>query len=211
MILACSRLRSFKHEGIAQRWAKEFTKICKIAMMGLMPSHAKVRIFDANSEDRHTFYTHNLSEALKTLGKELAVKRVDEKECDGAGRSGDAGLDLVAFINFDDVATSSYAILGQCGAQETGWPKKTLEAHSMKYSGYYHMVFQYPAVMFTPVCYRTADGDWYDIQSATGILLLDRLRILKLIDSQNCWDQIVENQWFRDFESEFDTASSPIN
>lgn len=207
-LLACSRLRSFHSPGIAQRFAKYFTELSKIAMKGLLPSDAEVRIFDANSDDRSTYYTHNLSEALKRLGKELAVG-VNEGECNKAGISGDAGLDLVAFINFDDGAKTSYAMLGQCGAQETGWPKKTLEAHSMRYRSYYQILFDYPGVMFTPVCYRTSDGEWWDNQSATGILLIDRVRILKLIETQNRWDEIVTSSWFIDFEEIISTVAAP--
>lgn len=48
-LLACSRLRSFDGKGIPQRWAKAFTNLCKISLTGLMPAHAEIRIFDANS------------------------------------------------------------------------------------------------------------------------------------------------------------------
>jgi hypothetical protein len=207
-LLACSRLRSFPEVGIAQHWAKAFTELSKIAMQGLLPNNAEVRIFDANSSDRAMHYTHSLDEALKRLGKDLAVE-VHEANCNKAGKSGDAGLDLVAFINFDDGAKTTYAIMGQCGAQETGWPKKTLEAHSMRYRGYYQILFDYPGVMFTPVCYRTADGEWWDIQAASGVLLIDRIRILKLIGFQDKWDEIVSQCWFKAFEDKLNTITAP--
>ncbi len=208
LLLACSRLRSFKESGINQLWAKAFTKLSKIAMKGLVPNHAEVRIFDANSEDRTSYYSTNLKEALKILGKDLAV-RIDEIECDKAGTSGDGGLDLVAIVNFDDGARTSYALLGQCGAQEKNWPKKTLEAHSIRYKNFFHMIFELPGVMFTPVCYRNSDGEWSNVQSANGILLVDRIRMLKLIEAQNCWDDIISNQWFIDFEFALSKVVAP--
>lgn len=207
-LLACSRLRSFDKAGIAQLWAKAFTEISKIAMKGLLPNNAEIRIFDANSNDRKAYYTHSLKEALKRLGNELAVE-VNNAECDKAGTSGDAGLDIVALINFDDGAKTSYAILGQCGAQETAWPRKTLESHSMRYRAYYQILFDFPNVMFTPVCYRTADGNWWNTQAATGVLLLDRIRILKLIEMQNRWEEIVDSVWFQGFEEAIETVVSP--
>lgn len=208
LLLACSRLRSFQEAGVSQAWAKAFTKISQIAMKALLPNEAVIRIFDANSDDRAAHYTHSLDEALKRLGKDLAVE-VNEINCDKAGTSGDAGLDLVAFLNFDDGAKTSYAVLGQCGAQETGWPKKTLEAHAMRYRGYYQLLFDFPGVMFTPVCYRSADGDWWDIQAATGVLLLDRIRIMKLLDVQNKWNEIVAYPWFVDFETTISAVKAP--
>ncbi len=65
MLLSCSRLRSFKKTGVQQRWAKHFTKLSKIALSGLVPSHASVKIFDANSDDRKSYYTTDLRKALK--------------------------------------------------------------------------------------------------------------------------------------------------
>jgi hypothetical protein len=209
-LLACSRLRSFDHScGVRQKWAKAFTCLSKLAMEGLVPNHATVRIFDANSDDRKNYYSTALREALKILGKDLAVLRIHDDECDKAGTSGDAGLDLVAIVNFDDGAATSFALLGQCGAQETAWPQKTLQAHSINYQNFFQIQFNYPGVMFTPVCYRTADGEWMDNQSANGILLIDRERILKLLDLQNRWQEIVVFQWFLDFEAGFNSVKVP--
>lgn len=207
-LLACSRLRSFGREGLPQKWAKSFTKISKFAMTGLLPTHATVRIFDANSDDRKNYYTTDLRIALKTLGRDLSVLKINEDECGKAGPSGDAGLDLVAILNFEDGAANAFALLGQCGAQETGWPKKTLEAHSMRYRHFFQMQFDYPAVMFTPVCYRTVDGEWCNNQSTNGILLADRGRILKLLELQNQWKEIAESDWFITFEGELSTISA---
>jgi hypothetical protein len=208
-LLACSRLRSFDETGIRQKWAKAFTSLSKIAMGGLLPCHATVRIFDANSDDRKNYYSTDLREALKTLGKDLRVLTINEDECTKAGASGDAGLDIVAVVDFDDGAATSFALLGQCGAQEKDWPKKTLEAHAIKYRNYFQIQFDYPGVMFTPVCYRTADGEWTDNQSANGILLIDRERILKLLDIQNRWQEIAASQWFLDFEDRFNKVEAP--
>jgi hypothetical protein len=201
-LLACSRLRSFGGKGIPQRWAKSFAKIGKVALQGLLPAHAKVRIFDANSDDRRDYYTTDLRQALKILGADLGVLGVNEAQCDAEHSSGDAGLDLVGLVNFDDGAATSFAILGQCGAQETGWPRKTLEAHPMRFRNFYQMQFDYPGVMFTPVCFRTSDGEWSSNQSANGIILADRGRILSLLDWQNIWDEISDQDWFKEFEEE---------
>ena len=204
MLLSCSRLRSFKKSGVPQRWAKYFANLSKMALTGLVPSHASVKIFDANSDDRKNYYTTDLREALKILGKDLGVLKINETECDKAGAPGDAGLDLVAVIDFDDDAPVNFALLAQCGAQETGWPNKTLEAHSLRYRNYFQIQLDYPSIMFTPVFYRDSQGAWLDNQSTNGILLVDRLRILKLIAIQNQWASIVTATWFTNFETEFE-------
>ena len=99
------------------------------------------------------------------MGSDLGVKRVDEEECDRAGSSGDAGFDIIATVKFDDNLNCNFGILGQCGAQEEGWPKKTLEAHSINLSPYFHTTFAYPSVMFTPVFYRDSNGQWVTFSS----------------------------------------------
>ncbi|MBT9096460.1 hypothetical protein KFZ76_01895 [Methylovulum psychrotolerans] len=204
LLLACSRLRSFEGAtGIRQHWAKAFTQLSQYALAGLAPKQAEVRIFDANSTDRRDYYGTDLRKALNKLGQDLAVLTINGEECQKAGSSGDAGLDLVAVVNFDDGAATSYALLAQCGAQETGWPQKTLAAHALRFRSYFQMPFDYPSVMFTPVCYRTATGEWTDNQAATGVLLLDRGRILSLLDAQDCWQAIVEEPWFLAFENGF--------
>ncbi|WP_366911888.1 hypothetical protein [Ferrovum sp.] len=208
LLLSCSRLRSFNKRGVAQRWAEHFTKLSKIAMKGLVPNHASVRIFDANSDDRRTHYTTDLRKALKRLGKEIGALHILESECDNAGASGDAGLDLVAIIDFEDNAAINYALFGQSGAQETGWPNKTLEAHAFRYRNYFHMQFDYPGLMFTPVLYRDSQGAWVDNQATNGILLIDRQRMLKLLSLQNQWQSIVTEPWFAQFETEFAELST---
>lgn len=208
-LLACSRLRSFGRTGIPQRWAKIFTNISRVALCGMVPLHATVRIFDANSEDRRNYYTTDLRQALVRLGRDLRVLQVYEAECLKQNSSGDAGLDLVAIVDFDDGAANAFALLGQCGAQEIGWPKKTLEAHPLRYRNFFHMQVDHPGVMFTPVCFRTSDGEWYDNQAANGIYLADRGRILQLIGLQDRWDEIVATGWFAEFEAELATIRPP--
>lgn len=202
--LCCSRLRSFiRIRGAAQRWARGFAILCKYATQALLPAHGEVKIFDANSEDRRSYYGTDLRRALRVMGSDLGVKRVDEEECDRAGSSGDAGFDIIATVKFDDNLNCNFGILGQCGAQEEGWPKKTLEAHSINLTPYFHTTFAYPSVMFTPVFYRDSNGQWVTSRPTSGVILLDRLRTLFLLDKANHWALLTEFPWFAEFESEF--------
>lgn len=202
-LVACSRLRSFPGPGISQKWAKFFTDLCKIALGGLLPIDAEIRIFDANSNDRRTYYSPDLRQALKKLGDDLKV-RVIHEECDRQSPSGDHGIDLVAIVRFDDGAQSNFAILGQCASQETGWPTKTLESHPISLRDIYSIQMDIPSVLFTPIAYREATGELVNNRWANGILLLDRGRILYLIGKQNKWQEIVTKPWFIEFESDLE-------
>jgi hypothetical protein len=213
LLLACSRLRSFGRDaGIPQHWAKAFTKISKIAFQGLAPAAAISRIFDANSEDRHSYYGTDLRQALRVLGKDLGVIDINQKQCDSVSPSGDGGFDLVANLLFDDGATVNFSLLGQCGAQETEWPRKTLEAHSIQMRHYFQIQFDYPCVMMTPICYRNSDGDWTDSAATNGVFLADRGRILSLLQGvENNLNKIIKEEWFSDFENKFNEYSFETN
>ncbi len=206
LLLACSRLRSFGRDGLPQRWAKHFAQLSKIALEALVPTRAETRVFDANSDDRKNYYSTDLRIALNKMGQDLGVLKINADECNKESSSGDAGFDLIATIKFDDGAATNFALLGQCGAQENGWPTKTLEAHAFNLRHYFQIQFDYPGTMFTPVCYRTSTGEWVDNKCANGILLVDRGRILNLIETQNQWTALVQSPWFNNFEEEFKTT-----
>ncbi len=201
-LLACSRLRSFTkaRQGIIQFWAKNFAVVSKFCATALLPAHSTVRVFDANSDDRRKYYGTDLRKALKRLGKDLAVPYINEQECERADPRGDGGFDIVATIEFEDKLSSNFAFLGQCGAQERDWPKKTLEAHSLKLRTYFQVHFDIPTLMFTPVFYRNSDGQWVDNSPCAGVLIIDRARILQLLKKTNHCPKIVSEQWFLDFE-----------
>ncbi|WP_421316248.1 hypothetical protein [Aeromonas veronii] len=199
-LLACSRLRSFEHR-IRNRWAKLFTKISKEAMKALLPGNATVHIFDANSDDRREVYGTNLREALIVLANKLSFLH-DEVSIGEQSSSGDYGIDLVGFYQFSDGASGEYYILGQCGAQETEWPSKTLESHPASIRGVINMAHDCTNTMFTPICYRQSSGRWVNARPTGGTLVIDRPRIMKLISSEDRLNSIITNQSFIDFEEE---------
>lgn len=206
LLVACSRLRSFAKKGVPQRWAKSFTALSRLALHGLMPSHASIRIFDANSEDRRSYYGTDLREALIKLGTDLCAFEINREQCRKASAQGDGGIDLVATINFGDGAAGTFSIIGQCGAQETGWPIKTLEATPVRFRNFFSIPFDWPSIMFTPVCYRNSNGEWVDNQSTNGVLLADRLRILTMLEKTDAWNTVAMAAWFSSFEEEFTEA-----
>lgn len=209
-LLACSRLKSFKGvfplKGVRQFWAALFTKACRDALKGLFPMGMGVRIFDANSDDRQSYYGTNLRDALVRLGADLGASFVNHAAIKKESASGDAGLDLVAIYSFSDNASGALVAMGQCGAQGEGWSDKTLEAHSDKYRSFFGFSYPWTPLMFAPVCYRDTAGAWEKERFASGVLLLDRLRILKLISLQidkYSWAGVSQPKWLLDFEDQF--------
>ncbi|QOY94733.1 hypothetical protein IM543_02120 [Massilia sp. UMI-21] len=190
LLLICSRLRSFRIKGFPQKAAKEFTSFCKEALKALAPPGATVRVFDANSDDRRMHYGTNLRNAIKVLAKEIGAHYINEAEIAKIPTSGDMGLDLVSSRKFVDFACGAYSIFGQCGAQENEWPTKTLEAHPIKFQGLFTLLNQPDNLMFIPISYRDSTGDWVAGYRSSGCLLLDRQRILELVNER--WADCLE-------------------
>jgi hypothetical protein len=183
-LLVCSRLRSFAIAGFAQRAAKVFAKVSRAALQGMAGLNAAVRIFDANSDDRREHYGLNLRDAIRKLAVEVGAHHISEADIDGLDASGDAGLDLVAVHQFDDGAVGSFAIFGQCASQETDWPSKTLEADPRRFTALFNCLHEHSNLMFIPISFRKASGEWVHNRATSGCLLVDRLRILRLLDSR---------------------------
>lgn len=204
-LTCCSRLRSFsafsRFGSISQKWAKYFTYLCKEAVKALAPAgkRTSVRIFDVGSPDRAAYYGTDLRQALPVLGRDLGVISNNTQNCNQTS-SGDGGFDIIVDYGFDDNLTSNFGILGQCGAQETEWPSKVLESHSINLRHYFQTNYDLPSVMFTPVFYKQSNGRWVNERHTNGILLLDRQRIINLILDMSFEKKITQSPWFINYE-----------
>jgi hypothetical protein len=209
LLLVCSRLRSFERK-LRVAWAADFTRLSREVLVQLMPSWANVRIFDANSEDRKSYFGTDLREALIRLGQDLAASMVKDAECQAQGPSGDAGIDLVAIAGWEDPASGIHAILGQCAARETEWPTKRLQAHAVNFRGMYSFLTDPVNAVFVPVLFRDTNGRWITDTDASGCLLIDRLRFILLLRRRGRLDQLVTETWFKNFEKKFDGMARRI-
>ena len=205
-LLASSRLRSFTASN-RYYWSQAFARVSSVALSSLLPPYADVKIFDANSVDRHEYYGTDCREALIVLGKQLSAFKVHEEEIRERSSSGDGGIDLVGVVSFGDTAYGAHVVFGQCGAQEEEWPEKRLEAHPIGLSNYFQFSHDVITTMFTPVLYRSSTGKWVSGSKVTGVVVIDRLRIISLIEKSEGFENIALQDYFKEFESEFESYS----
>ncbi|WP_156524475.1 hypothetical protein [Halomonas sp. G11] len=208
-LLASSRLRSFKPTN-RYHWSQAFAKVSSVALSSLLPDYADVKIFDANSDDRREYYGTDCRDALVRLGDQVSAFKVHEEDIRERDSSGDGGIDLVGVISFRDMAHGAHVIFGQCGAQEENWPDKRLEAHPMGLSNYFQFSHDVITTMFTPVLYRSSTGRWAQGSKVTGVVVIDRLRIISLIEKSNDFEGIALQAYFQNFEAEFEAYSLPL-
>lgn len=183
--LCCARLSSFPTAGgLRQAAAKTFTELSAQVMADMLPSGSVVRIFDANSSDRANHYGNNLRKALKQLAVDLCeppnLDAIEEQET-----SGDAGLDLVGIFDLKDASRGHIALFGQCASQQDGWTHKTLEASPERLRSLIQFSHAPGNVLFMPVFYRKTTGTWVNQLHTGSCILMDRLRIVKLLSRRS--------------------------
>lgn len=202
-ILFCSRLKSFTTKGVHQKWAKYFTKLCKYATYGLAPKNANIKIFDANSDDRKSYYSTNLKTALEILGKDMGV-HVFKEQLETESTSGDFGIDIVAIYQFEEsLKTGNFVIFGQCGAQGENWHTKNFECHPDRFRQIFPTFSSIIPVIYTPADFRTADGEWFSQNKAIGGTVLDRRRIIKLLKNSHMISSAIKDQYLQSFIAEY--------
>jgi hypothetical protein len=189
LLLACSRTRSFKAKGTAQRLADRFEEVSAACLKRMMPANGKVFMFGPNSDDRKNIFGSQLSVAIpklcETLGMDIAPHW---KAPEGA--SGDGKVDIVGVFDFSDTAKGYSVIVGQCASMEDErvWQKKRQEANLETKRGTFHFLVCPTPALFFPSFYRSADGDWIDRDNVSGVVAIDRYRLLKTLIENDAID-----------------------
>lgn len=183
-LLCCCQLGRFSNRnGIRQRCAGVFAKICKCAMQQMLPAQSKVWIFDANADDRRNYFGTNLRTALRKLAAEIN-ERPAESVIDQLSTSGDGGIDLVGVLQFKDKALGHFTFFGQCAAKQIDWEYKILESSAFGRVGrYFHLMYATYNLFFSPLLYRQVDSHWYKESDVGGSVFIDRIRIIELLDN----------------------------
>lgn len=195
-LLCASRNRSFQgKKGLTQSIADYFEVVSKDALARMMPNDADVVMFGPNSADRATRFDTNLRQALPMLAKFMGINMAPEWNPDDEQAQGDASIDLVGVQRLDAWKGGWNLFLGQCAAQELhqDWKRKRSEADLDYHSARFHSTVRAQAVLFVPGCFRQANGDWADKNAAANVILMDRLRIISVIQegdpsvAGSCW------------------------
>lgn len=183
LLLACSRTRSFKEKGAVQRLADAFENISAEVLRRILPEKGEVFMFGPNSEDRRKKFSTNLLAAIPILAKRIGMRLKYGWEKNYTS-SGDGKIDLVGVYDFDNRARGLHVILAQCAAMEDekDWQKKRLEAKIESHMATYDYIVAPQAVLFVPGCYRQPDGEWVNSNNVSGVLTIDRLRIISILN-----------------------------
>lgn len=149
----------------------EFESISFHALKTILPSNGKIKEFGKNSEYRGT-----AKKKIIELAKDLNVEIV-EREIDNILGNKDGGLDLIAWIPFEDKIPNMVTIMGQCACGKN-WPAKQYETNKF-YEAYYNFFRLQPIrSLFIPYALTKSLYTFYQSEDIGETLLFDRKRIL---------------------------------
>jgi hypothetical protein len=106
------------------------------------------------------------------------------KQAEIEAKTGDNGLDAVAWLPTGDRATTMVTVFAQCACGKE-WRKKQQEAGEQEWSSV--LAFRSPVVNMTliPYSFRKPDGSWSTDYHVRKGVLLDRERILDALAEAN--------------------------
>ena len=123
-----------------------------------------------------------MSIAQKDVRGYLRLTRQDFPKND----AGDGGLDLVAWHDLKDARDHIPIAFAQCGCTADGWPNKMLEASPAKLGKKLITGHDWATYYFMPLDLtdeRDGQMHWQEWRAVNGAIVIDRLRLLRLADS----------------------------
>ncbi|MCP4763180.1 MAG: hypothetical protein GY870_15510 [archaeon] len=149
----------------------EFESISYHALKTVLPSNGKIKEFGNNSDYRGT-----AKNKIIELAKDLNVEIV-EKEIENILGNKEDGLDLIAWIPFEDKIPNMITIMGQCACGKD-WPEKQYETD--KFYDAYYIFFRLRPIrsLFIPYALSKVSYTFYQTNKINQTLLFDRKRIL---------------------------------
>ncbi|MBF9058758.1 hypothetical protein HKCCSP123_06135 [Rhodobacterales bacterium HKCCSP123] len=191
-LLACARTRTFKpkkgdadyldRKGIVQNISDRFEEVSAACLREMISPHGRVFMFGPNSDDRKHHFGSALKDALPILARTLGMAMAPGWQ-PPSGASGDGKIDIVGVYDFNDTAEGFLVVVGQCASieDEKSWQQKRQEADFLQKTGTFHcLVFPSPA-LFVPAFFRSPNGTWIDKNMVSGVIPIDRLRMLKTL------------------------------
>ncbi|MBS7332838.1 MAG: hypothetical protein KIG88_04495 [Weeksellaceae bacterium] len=183
-LLLCSSLDIFK--AFMPYLTTEFEVISYHALRNFMPPHAEVKSFGKNSD-----YTGLAKEKIEALARDMKIEinTVAFSQISNRNRQ-EKGLDLIAWIPFDDATPNMLCILCQC-ACEKEWNGKLAEAG--RYNNYYNFHRQKPlSSLFIP--YNIVGLNRKDFirndEISIDAIIFERKRILNYLENLDFFETL---------------------
>jgi len=158
-----------------------------IDIMKIMYPNFRNELFGTSTKKGECFYGGSVINKLKKLGNFLGTPLTDraKKNPRYKGSSGDAGLDVISFLQIDKpLCTASMlpVCIGQCTTSYGNWYNKQLSIKNSSLSTLYQELAVYHELLFISFPLRGINGNW-SFEEATNIqtIVIDRIRFLNIL------------------------------
>lgn len=177
-LLMASCLRHYDKSNQTQI-AYSFENISAEALKEYVGDHADVHIFSNRSAGR---YAGQFREKIKKLSIDLHERLANADELLSTTHSGDGGLDIVGWFETNDNTPGKLLVFGQCACTEK-WDEKLHSSGYKKWKSFIDLSIEPVNAIFIPYFFRDSGGKWYEKHRIQMSLLVDRLRIMKLLQT----------------------------
>jgi len=176
-LLLASSLKSFRK--LTTAITSEFEILSESVLKSYLPSHAKVLNFANNN-----VYKGNTKEKIKQLANDINLDcNNDEIEQISDHNSKEEGLDIVAWIPFEDNNPNTIIILGQCACGKDWFGKQNETFRYENFLKCYRQPFTHS--VFMPYDLKNTKGRFGFSKDITpNHLIFERRRILSLANNK---------------------------
>lgn len=186
LFLLYSSNLSFFSRSEQQRLTKAFEAISKHVLSRIYPSH-HVEIFGTASSPGDVFYGGKLIERFERLAEKLNTELKDATKRNPHYNQpiGDGGLDLVGFIQLDDLKSKVPFIplcFAQCACSLEKWSEKQSSIKFDEWNQRFEALTHYCEFIFVPFSLRGPDGKWsYEEADKITVIPIDRIRFIHMM------------------------------
>ncbi len=142
-------------------------------------------------------YKGTLWEKINSLSQDLCGKLICDEKDFPPQNSGDGGIDIVGWKNFEDFQDGFPIIFGQCACTKT-WDIKQHSSNQERWGERIKTKAPPINLIYAPICFRKANGDWYRSDEIRKSILVDRLRLKEIFPDietfQTCLSYEVVNE-----------------
>lgn len=181
VLLCCSHLKYFGTE--EPLLTTEFEVLSTMVARKLVPNTAEIFNVGKNNIGGTPRYTGNKYTKLLAMSKDMGATLMTKEDDLPPTDSGDAGMDLLGWQNFPDRGDNKILYVGQAKCSDL-WDDGRKDALALL-ERHFNFNGDPNNFFFIPYCFRTAGFTWARPRSATKIVLVDRLRMLSLLNNDD--------------------------
>jgi hypothetical protein len=164
-----------------------FEELSLFPFKKMIASNSKIEFFGAGKKTAgKAFFNGSFSTRVEKLAETLKsdTTTLFKQNRHDYMHSGDGGLDWVAWTPFTDGRSKMPVFFGQC-ACGNDWVDKEWDAHDDKWINLIQLNDSYLLFHFIGKSFRKQDGNWYRPGDIYKMILVDRLRIISLLNEED--------------------------